>query len=1801
MKKYYFALLGIISALAASGQCTLTINSLSPTCHGSCDGFAKAVPAGGTAPYTYSWSTTPAQTTALASGLCAGTYTVKVTNATGCNLTKTVVIAQPAILVITTAHTNVKCNGGTTGTATANVSGGTPPYSYTWSTTPGKTTKTVGNLGAGTYTVTVTDKKGCLSTSSVTISEPALLSPAVTATTTACGAATGSASVAVTGGTAPYTYSWATSPVRTTPSITGLPSGSYAVSVTDSNGCKVNGSASVLNTGGLTASSTQVNVSCNGGSDGAATITGSGGTIPYTYSWSTFPPQTNASITALPAGTYYVSVTDKNTCAYTATVTITAPTILSATIAHANAACTGSASGSATVSPAGGTPPYTYSWSTTPVQNTKTAINLAPGTYTVLVKDANGCTTSKTASITQPANALTTTITHTNPKCNGGKGGTATSHPKGGTIPYIYSWSTTPVQTTAGLTGLGAGTYFLKVTDSKGCTVSDSVIVTQPPAMILATTENPSGCGLSTGSASVTISSGGVHPFTYSWNTTPVQTGSTASTIPAGIYKVTVTDSNGCKNNTSVTVANTGGATASISASTNVTCRGGSTGSATVTATGGASPYTYSWSTTPSQTTATASALKAGTYTVKVTESNGCTSFVSVIITQPATALKGSVTALDPNCNGGTGSATALPTGGTPGYSYSWKTIPVQTTQTATNLSAGTFTVTITDANGCRSRDTIVISQPSALTTVITKSNISCNGGANGDAAVTAAGGTAPYTYSWSTTPVQTTRTVTGLTAGTYTITVTDSKGCLKTKTVNLTQPTAILLTTNTVNANCGLPDGSASVTVSGGKPAYHYSWNTVPVQTTWTASGIAAGIYKITVTDTVGCSQNATITVHNANAATASMTSTKINCYGSSTASATVAITGGVAPFTYSWNTSPAQTAATATNLGAGFYSVKITDANGCVTNDTVAITQPAILAATISQKNVSCTASANGTATAHSTGGTAPYTYSWSTTPAQNMATATGLIPGSYTVVITDVNGCTLSPSCMISKNSIAASATTTNVLCHGNPTGTATAQITNGTAPYTYSWTSTPAQTTSTASNLAAGTYTVTASDSAGCIAVATAQITEPAALTVTTSQTNIICNRANTGSASVSPAGGTPPYVYYWSTVPSQVSATATNLTAGTYTVIVNDTNKCGTSQTVTLTQAPALTASTATLNAHCNLADGSASVSVSGGTGAYTYSWNSSPAQTTDTAKAIPAGLYTVTVTDNAGCNLTTAVTVTNATAASISANQINATCPTSANGSAIVIVTGGTSPYTYSWSTTPAASTPAASGLLPGVYTALVTDFLGCTSSISVTITSPPALTDLIHVTGVSCVGKHDGKATVTVSGGSPKYKYTWSTVPVQSGATISGLDSGNYKLTITDSLGCVSLDSMRVNQPDSLLSTLVNTRTTCYGTTDGTSLANASGGTVPYSYSWSTNPVQATQMATGLAAGTYSVTVTDSNGCQVIVPVLIIQPANLLLATTSSPASCGNSDGSASVTALSGGIMPFTYSWSSGASSPVASNQSAGVYTVVVTDSAGCSKTDTAYVSNSGAGSLYFLTQPGCVGTNNGFAEAIMTGGSSPFNYSWSTVPAQSAALVSNLAPGAYKVMVTDSFGCIVFGTAIITVPVPFVFDSIGHSAITCTGCANATATAFLSGGSAPYTYSWSTTPAQTTQTATQLAPGTYTVCVTDASGCSLCDGITIDNTLGIQVYETGNMKISYFPNPSTGSLTVTIQSFIQSQEMTFRLVNLVGQEVYSSRVELNENTTTRIFDLSSYPKGIYLIQLIDGREMITQKLILR
>jgi len=451
-------------------------------------------------------------------------------------------------VVIDVTKTDVLCNGAATGTLEVEVEGGKPPYTYSWSPT-GATTAVVTNVPAGTHTVTVTDDRGTIKTASVTITEPTLILPNFNSVNVSCnGKNNGSASVAPSGGIAPYTVLWSDGKIGLTNN--NLAPGSYSVTVRDANSCPVTHNFTIVEPLALVTSvGTQTNVSVYGGNDGSATVTATGGTAPYTYLWS---PVGGTSDTAsnLSAGTYNVLVTDSKGCSTTQTVVITQPAIPYdiVLVSQQNITCNGANDGSISVNVTGGLAPYTYVWSNA-AGNTPTISNLSVGTYDLTVTDADSNVITASYTITEPS-VLSTTSSITDVTCNGLSNGTATVLVSGGTAPYSYFWSNG--MTTATANNLTAATYSVTVTDANNCKSTTSVTIAQPGVLTVTPTVTDISCfGQLDGSITLNIT-GGAAPFSYVWSSG--QTTANISGLAAGVYTVTVTDANNCTATQTATV-----------------------------------------------------------------------------------------------------------------------------------------------------------------------------------------------------------------------------------------------------------------------------------------------------------------------------------------------------------------------------------------------------------------------------------------------------------------------------------------------------------------------------------------------------------------------------------------------------------------------------------------------------------------------------------------------------------------------------------------------------------------------------------------------------------------------------------------------------------------------------------------------------------------------------------------------------------------------------------------------------------------------------------------------------------------------------------------------------------------------------------------------------------------------------------------------------------------------------------------------------------------------------------------------
>ena len=1395
------------------------------SCNGGNDGSLTASGSGGTPGYTFLWNN--GTTTATASGLIAGLYTVTVTDANGCTNSDTLTITEPDVLVAsTTVDTNVSCNGGNNGSATASAVGGTTTYSFVWTT--GATTATATNLTAGTYTVTVTDANSCTDTETVTITEPVVLSITSTVINNVLcnGETTGSAFSTATGGTTPYTFSWSNGTVNDTAM---LAAGTWSAYVTDTNGCIDSTTVTITESDSLLIVLDSIDdVSCNGLSDGAITLHATGGTTTYSYSWSN--GATTASIAGVPADTYSLTVTDANGCQTIFSDTVSEPDTISNFFIKSDVSCNSGNDGYLIVNPSGGTPGYTSLWNTG--ATTDSIGGLVIGQYTVTVTDANGCQKSFTDSISQPDSLLASIILEDSALCAGDSSGMAVAMATGGTTPYTYSWPAGFTASNDTLSGLPAGTYMVTITDDNGCMDSALATINQPAVLALTidSTDDVTCEGGNDGFALISAA-GGTTPYSYSWPNGG--TNASNGTLTGGSHTVTVTDANGCLDTITVTLGETYPLPVVNLGADTIVC-------GAVYNLGAGAATTYLWST--GDTTQSILVDTSNYYSVIAGDTNGCQNSDTVlVIFNPL--LSYTVDSDSSDCGLSTGSAEITNLTGGGNYSVNWSN--GQTSGLiANNLSSGNYMVTVTDQNGCMETQGFSVYSLGGFTSSVSVTDPTCNGGTDGSAVATATGGLAPYSYEWPNGTLS--DTVTGLGAGTYLVTIEDANGCLGVDTAIIGDPDSIVVfATTAANATCGDSNGTGLVTAVMPTGTYTYQWSDGLAQTTIGADSLAAGIYTVTATSVDGCTGVAQIIVTNTPSASLATTTINANCSNEliGTGSAIVTATG-TAPFDYSW--SNGDTTDTVNGLVSGIYYVSVSDSSGCVNIATVSIDYNNIAPSIDLGADVEICGNIYGIGV-----GAGYANYAWSTLDSTSSILVT--TSNTYTVIVTDSVGCSAIDSVAIDfTDPLTISSTITDADC-GSSNGAISVTVANGSGNYTYLWNT--GDTTSSLSGLAAGTYVISVSDTTICDIVDTIVVGQVGAPVVTITTIDPICADGADGEATAVVTGGASPYDYAWSN--GGTGTSITSLTVGLYDLTVTDDDGCEVVSPFTVSGPAPLTVSIMSTEPSCTDSNGSALATVTGNQGMVTYLWSDSNATDSMFVDSLWANVYQVTVTDSAGCSVTESLTLNNEGAPILILGTTDNVCSNDATGTAFVIPFGFALPNSYLWNDAMAQTNDTATNLGSGTYVVSVTDTNGCTSIGSTVVgsfnTSPiVSLGDDI----TAC----DGSEVILTPGGQFS-SYAWNTTATTNSVTATA--SQTYIVTVTDINGCSGLDSALVTFVTPPVVDLGPDTVVC--TDDGGTTLTLDAGAFS-TYDWSTS--ETTQTIEITSGGTYGVTVSDIPEC---------------------------------------------------------------------------------------------------------------------------------------------------------------------------------------------------------------------------------------------------------------------------------------------------------------------------------------------
>jgi len=806
-----------ISQLCVYNACSLNIvpttTSAAVSCPGASDGVINFVLNSGLPPYSFIFdgvasNITSTDTLGRFENLSAGAHQIIVTDQNACADTLNFNILTPPTIQVAADIQAVSCFEGTDGTIIAAPSGGTGTLNLLWNNNA--TTNQITNLTANTYTLRVTDANNCRLDTSFIVAEPPVVNISLAATDLTCANdINGTIITSAVGGTGNLSYRWSNN--TATANLQNLGIGTFTLTVTDENGCQKTASATIRSPDPLAITTiTSRPVDCNGNNTGLATVKANGGTMPYQYLWNDALGQTGDTARFLLARTYTVTVTDDKGCMATKSVVVQEPNPLVADLQLTPVSCFSGNDGAISAMINGGNSPYQFQWGDSLRQTTQTAINLKAGNVSLTVTDSKGCTLERLFTVTQPTAPITATIAQTFTSCFGLREGQAQVTARGGTGPsYSYVWSNG--QTTALATNLDTIAYTVTVTDTRQCsTVINTAKIAEHPKFDININFNiPSCFGEGDGAAGATVRSGGTGlGYRYRWNTDPIEVTPLIENIQGGkTYTVTVTDNQGCVGVKSSPLPQPDPIVITLS-SKEVACHGGSDGIASINdVKGGNQNYRFLWDTKTSNSTAKeVNNLKAGIYEVTVTDSIGCFAQAQIEVKQP-TPLAVEFTVKNNVCHGGnTGAVNAKVSGGIPSYNLLWSTTEI--TSKLDGLTAGSYTLTVTDANECVLVRAAEVGQPDKIEINVELGDITCAGGRDGELIIAAIGGTSPFTYSLDGKTFTTNPRFIGRKAGTYNLFVKDKNGCQQASTAELLDPPAfsvfIFPTTESLEINFG-------------------------------------------------------------------------------------------------------------------------------------------------------------------------------------------------------------------------------------------------------------------------------------------------------------------------------------------------------------------------------------------------------------------------------------------------------------------------------------------------------------------------------------------------------------------------------------------------------------------------------------------------------------------------------------------------------------------------------------------------------------------------------------------------------------------------------------------------------------------------------------------------------------------------------------------------------------------------------------------------------------------------------------
>lgn len=1290
------------------------------------------------------------------SNLEAGTYSVSVTDDTGCNRMQDVEVMENDSIELTFMTSDPTCNGAMDGSIDMEIIGGVPPYDISW-VGPGTFTsmdEDLTMLSAGLYAVTVTDAFDCVQFGSVMLDDPPAITIDEILTDLICNEdSSGSIEVTISNATNPLNISW-TGPGGFTSldeDIFDLAAGMYTIDVIDANLCTATESYTLFEPDTIDVLVSITDISCLALNSGAIELDISGGTPDYSVSW-TGPgafTSMDEDIFMLIAGTYTYLITDDNGCTYLDSATVQDVQLVTLDAVLDQILCNGDDDGSIDLSILTGTAPFDISWvgPGTFTSTDEDISNLEPGTYMVTVTDVNDCSETASYDITEPA-LLELDVDITLPSC-GVDDGELTANVTGGTMPYDYSWSFLGgpfIDNVPTISMLSTGIYEIIVIDFNDCVVGDTIALSNPQITVNETITDVSCPGGNDGSIELEVFTLNP-PLTFSWTGPGVFTSTDEDIfmLEAGLYTVDIEDDANCTASFVYEV----GTSPSITITgvvTDVSCPGAMDGAIDVTITNAVDPYTTNW-TGPGAFTSIdedISMLDPGMYNITVMDGNGCIESIDFEV-MDATGLDLDFVVTEITCvDSNDGAIDMEINNGLAPYIITWNMDGsfFSNDEDISMLGPGEYSVDVVDANLCTAQDTILLMQADSILNGAIIIPVNCADSSDGSITLNALAGTAPYMFSWTGPGAFSSadQDISDLISGEYILTVTDADLCVEVDTFFVPQPNPIDATFDILNPTCLMMNGSITAFVTGGTVAvdYTYLWEdslNMNIGNTNVLPGVGAGVYTLTVTDDNLCTAVFEVTLSDDDI-TVDAIITDVTCNGLPTGSIEITINGATDPVAITWSGPSGFMSSDEDifNLAVGTYDLSITDGLGCAFFESYEISEPDDI--TVNETIVSplCFEEMTGSIEIDVLGGVPDYTFAW-TGPGTFVSSDEdifNLAGGTYNLVITDDGDCTASFSFDLNiPSEIQTTEIISDPLCAGVNDGFIDITVTGGEMPYTFLWTGQGTFTSMDEDimNLEAGDYTVIISDNFDCSESFTFTLENNTEIILDADITDVSCFGEDDGAIDLTIIGGTSPYDISWNG-PGTFTSTdedLTNLAPGMYDVQVSDQLSCIVLDTFEITEPDTIDVVIDITNPSCwYLNDGAFDITISGGTEPYDISWfgpNSFTSSDEDISD-LEDGDYTLIIVDANLCTWEDDYSLIAPTAIEVFLDSIsNPLCDVSTDGEIFITAIGGIGDLIFDWTGPGFSSTDEdISGLVEGVYNLTITDDFSCVLDTSFTL-----------------------------------------------------------------------------------------------------------------------------------------------------------------------------------------------------------------------------------------------------------------------------------------------------------------------------------------------------------------------------------------------------------------------------------------------------------------------------------------------